>query len=255
MKGMHESTFAWWLGCSLLLACGDAGRREGLTPLQPDGTGGSNAATAGKAGKGGASAGAAGAAGFGGDAGTGNVFGPGGNAGTDAGSGGGGSAGASGTGTGGGGVGKACASNADCAASELCDFTDGYCGNIGKGKCLARPTSCSPGGQATCGCDKKTYDNACLALKNGVDLSNLGGCPPPMPYDFGCGSIFCDTIEQFCEEVPPPVMGESSTFTCNLWPKSCGGGGGCVCLATADTCKVFDCAGSFDVGYTTYCAK
>ena len=74
-----------------------------------------------------------------------------------------------------------------CGADEYCDFSSsvpGTCGHVDNGvlgTCVARPTSCSVIGCPDpdfepCGCDGKTYCNACEANENGVDVDQSGAC-------------------------------------------------------------------------------
>jgi hypothetical protein len=72
---------------------------------------------------------------------------------------------------------KACASNADCAATEFCDSeASASCGD--GGHCSARGinvmcvTTCDP----VCGCDGKVYDNECWAHKAGASVAYVGTC-------------------------------------------------------------------------------
>jgi hypothetical protein len=74
-----------------------------------------------------------------------------------------------------------CSSNEQCAKDEYCATWFGHCGE--SGKCSARPTDCVEHGHAilkpVCGCDDKSYDNACLAALAGVNVKSEGACAPP----------------------------------------------------------------------------
>jgi hypothetical protein len=69
-----------------------------------------------------------------------------------------------------------CASNDDCKDGELCLKLPGGC--AGRGTCLPRPEVCPDHVEQVCGCDGKTYDNACDALAAGVSVAARGACDP-----------------------------------------------------------------------------
>ncbi len=68
-----------------------------------------------------------------------------------------------------------CTSNSDCPGSEYCLFTRG-CG--GSGFCQSRPEFCLAVWDPVCGCDGRTYGNACEAAAAGVSVLIPGSCPP-----------------------------------------------------------------------------
>ena len=68
-----------------------------------------------------------------------------------------------------------CTSNSDCPGSEYCLFTRG-CG--GSGFCQLRPEFCLAVWDPVCGCDGRTYGNACEAAAAGVSVLIPGACPP-----------------------------------------------------------------------------
>jgi hypothetical protein len=65
-----------------------------------------------------------------------------------------------------------------CGAMEWCDFGEGgQCGNADRlGTCRNRPDVCSMLAAPVCGCDGKTYANACMANGSGVDVMHPGAC-------------------------------------------------------------------------------
>jgi hypothetical protein len=75
---------------------------------------------------------------------------------------------------------QACKANGDCAADEFCAQLFGSCG--GKGRCETRPKAedCAERGhihiKPVCGCDGKSYDNACLAAVEAVNVKSEGKC-------------------------------------------------------------------------------
>jgi hypothetical protein len=69
-------------------------------------------------------------------------------------------------------IGLECSSNAACG-------TNGYCKlNQCKapGTCTTKPTACPAVVQPVCGCDEKTYSNACVAAAAGVSVRRTGAC-------------------------------------------------------------------------------
>ena len=65
-----------------------------------------------------------------------------------------------------------------CAASEYCAYTPGLaCGDgDAEARCKPRPSACSTLDQPVCGCDGKSYINACSAALAGSGVSHAGGC-------------------------------------------------------------------------------
>ena len=72
----------------------------------------------------------------------------------------------------------ACATNADCAATDFCSReAGGSCDAAGQ--CVPRGINvmCMTTCDAVCGCDGKTYLNACYAHKAGASVAESGTCP------------------------------------------------------------------------------
>ncbi len=62
-----------------------------------------------------------------------------------------------------------------CQAAEICDPS---CGIDGVGTCRDAPAKlCPNGGTAECGCDGKTYPNACFRQQASIGLAHQGACP------------------------------------------------------------------------------
>ncbi len=62
----------------------------------------------------------------------------------------------------------------ECGSERYCARPTGVCG--GTGTCKAKPTGCDFGWSPVCGCDGKTYGNACAAATAGVTVASLGEC-------------------------------------------------------------------------------
>lgn len=65
-----------------------------------------------------------------------------------------------------------CAEGLYCAYRSQCGATDTG------GKCTKKPTACPPLVAKVCGCDQRTYENACEAGRNGVTVATSGACAP-----------------------------------------------------------------------------
>jgi len=72
----------------------------------------------------------------------------------------------------------ACKTNQQCAENEFCAKLFDSCGD--PGKCQERPTDCTERGHVlvrpVCGCDDKSYENACVAAAAGVSVKSEGKC-------------------------------------------------------------------------------
>ncbi len=69
---------------------------------------------------------------------------------------------------------SSCAGNGDCASGQYCESPPGACGK--PGVCRARPEICTDLFQPVCGCDHKTYPNACGAERAGVSVAENSSC-------------------------------------------------------------------------------
>jgi len=152
----------------------------------------------------------------------------------------------------------ACASNADCDPDEFCRSASGTC--IGLGTCTPRDYRDCDSVAPHCGCDGRTYRNACDAERAGVRVAPFAGeCgaegpehPPTCGRDADCPGTACCHITGLCLPVDCPdccfdptghsgfypcgsdayCRGYQSHYFCNA--DSCDGPG--VCAPSSVTC-------------------
>jgi hypothetical protein len=82
-----------------------------------------------------------------------------------------------------------CTRDSDCTSSNAyCRFRDGVC--EGRGICETRARICAQIFAPVCGCDGRTYPNACLAARAGVNVLHRGACAD-QPICGGLGGVRC----------------------------------------------------------------
>jgi hypothetical protein len=119
-----------------------------------------------------------------------------------------------------------------CDQGEYCQFPGGHCGATDQaGTCQPIPEVCTEEFAPVCGCDDRTYDNACFAAAAGVSVQREGACGggglnspcgglQGLPCNEGlycnisdgsCGAAdqtgTCQPVPDVCAEVIDPVCG------------------------------------------------
>lgn len=111
-----------------------------------------------------------------------------------------------------------CTTSSECDTGEYCSITNGACLTSRViGFCKPKPDTCSDVLKPVCGCDGKTYDNACDATLKGVPIAGDGACGASCggASDAKCGTgAFCELAVGTCGQV-------GVTGTCKKPPKDC----------------------------------
>ena len=119
----------------------------------------------------------------------------------------------------------------ECVTDDVCVFDTG-CGTVGQG------TRKNPAGDKSlvpvCGCDGKTYSNACEARRAGVSPQRDGECD--VPSQFSCGPYAC-AKGQYCFDKGRDTA-DLWRYACLALPEACAGTPSCECLANIKSCIV-----------------
>jgi hypothetical protein len=111
-----------------------------------------------------------------------------------------------------------------CPTGQFCNFTlDAICGFAdATGTCAAVPEVCATIDDPVCGCDSKTYSNACEANRHGVAMQKAGACEPdPGTSCGGLEGLGCADGE-FCDFALGAMCGAADqTGTCATIPDAC----------------------------------
>ena len=76
-----------------------------------------------------------------------------------------------------------CIDNDNCSPDYYCAKDSGRCDAVGN--CTPKPSNCLQIWDPVCGCEGKTYSNACAAAAAGVNVRYSGECPIPEQFKLG----------------------------------------------------------------------
>jgi hypothetical protein len=110
-----------------------------------------------------------------------------------------------------------------CNEGQYCNYApDAMCGAADQtGVCTAVPQACTAIYQPVCGCDDRTYGNACEAARAGVSVASEGECENTAQACGGLLGLQCDRGE-YCNYAPEAMCGRAdATGTCAAIPQAC----------------------------------
>ena len=98
-----------------------------------------------------------------------------------------------------------CTSSSECGDDEFCNIADGACVTAQiAGFCKPKPATCNDASDPVCGCDGKSYKNACEATLAGVTVATKGECVCGGASGAKCASgYYCDLAVGTCGDASP----------------------------------------------------
>lgn len=94
-----------------------------------------------------------------------------------------------------------CSSAQPCDVGLYCVTPDGACDGDGYCEVTPREQTC-PGFEPVCGCNGFSYENRCIAERNGIAIDHTGLCDgdAPCATDADCATGFCEKPDGVCGE-------------------------------------------------------
>ncbi|MFN3201068.1 MAG: Kazal-type serine protease inhibitor domain-containing protein [Bradymonadia bacterium] len=121
-----------------------------------------------------------------------------------------------------------CLNARDCGFGQWCSRPAGQCG--GQGECAPLSTACAQPGGSVCGCDRRSYDDACAAATAGTTVRLQGECVcednAQCAQDHRCTKAQCGDATGRCvarpDACPAPREGQQ-VCGCDgrTWPSEC----------------------------------
>jgi hypothetical protein len=105
-----------------------------------------------------------------------------------------------------------------CGDDAFCKKPMGACGDDAEGVCVDNPTVCPTFIDPVCGCDGRTYSNACYAWVAGATIASRGACDD----EVACGGAAGDTCGEgeFCKR-SKGACGDDAEGVCMDTPPAC----------------------------------
>ena len=141
--------------------------------------------------------------------------------------------------------GPSCKDNGECDRSQFCHRRAGFCN--APGQCAVRPQACLDVFDPVCGCDGKTYGNACSANMAGVNVQSAGECEKTCSQNAECaedelcakptgdcdGKGSCAPRPEVCTAIFDPVCGCDG----KVYPNACKAEMAGVSVASFGECR------------------
>ena len=114
-----------------------------------------------------------------------------------------------------------------CPEGQFCAFApEAMCGAADRpGTCAPMPEACTAHVDPVCGCDGRTYSNACMAANHGISVASEGACEPVGGAEGEtCGGLLGLTCADglYCAFAPEARCGAADqTGTCSTRPEFC----------------------------------